>query len=204
MIIKKGSYENSNYTILDNKTIRDTSLSLTSRGLLHFMLSCNPDWKFSIDGLCKATNTKLAKLNTCLKELMNAGYVKKEIKRDINGKILGFEWIVSETRNKSDYNTILNVVDNIDCNDKGYVYVLKTGEYYKIGITSQPNKRFSSITMLPYEINLLFMFYVKDYLNVETYLHRYFSDKNVKGEWFKLDEKDIIFIKNYLLEIKCD
>ena len=69
MIIKRQDYDNSNYTIIDNSAIRDISISLTARGLLHYMLSCSQDWKFSIEGLCKGTNTKFAKLNACIKEL---------------------------------------------------------------------------------------------------------------------------------------
>lgn len=96
MIFKKENYSDSTFTMLDNEVIRDNTISLAARGLLHYMLSCCKDWKFSIDGLCKATNTKLAKLNTCMKELVAAGYVKKETKRDEKGKIIGFEWNVSE------------------------------------------------------------------------------------------------------------
>lgn len=101
MIIKKTNYDGG-YTILDNYSIRDENLSLTARGLLHYMLSCSPDWKFSIEGLCKGTNTKLTKLNTCMKELINQGYLKKNVIRDEKGKILGFDWIVSEEPNLKD------------------------------------------------------------------------------------------------------
>lgn len=101
MIIKKTNYEGG-YTILDNFSIRDENISLGARGLLHYMLSCSQDWKFSIEGLCKGTNTKLAKLNTCMKELINQGYLKKIMLRDEKGKIVGFDWVVSEEPNLRD------------------------------------------------------------------------------------------------------
>lgn len=96
MIIKRKDYGGVSFTPIDNNAIRDESVSLGARGLLHYMLSCKEDWKFSVEGLCNGTNTKLAKLNTYLKELVGAGYLKKETKRDDKGKFLGFEWIVSE------------------------------------------------------------------------------------------------------------
>ena len=99
MIIKITDYKDKTFTIIDNNVIRDTRISLTARGLLSYMLSCSNTWTFTIESLCKQTNTKQAKLLTALKELTIAGYLKKEINRDAQGKIKGFNWIVSEIPN---------------------------------------------------------------------------------------------------------
>lgn len=96
MILKQKNYDGVSFTPINNDAIRNNEISLGSRGLLHYMLSCKEDWKFTVEGLCVGTNTKLCKMNTYLKELVNAGYLKKQTKRDKKGKILGFEWIVSE------------------------------------------------------------------------------------------------------------
>lgn len=83
----------------------------------------------------------------------------------------------------------------------GYIYVIKSGEYYKIGRTVCLKDRIKKyITENPNEVKVLLNEKVVDYVDVEDKLLKMFKKKKHRGEWFKLDNSDIDIIKNYLKE----
>ena len=79
----------------------------------------------------------------------------------------------------------------------GYIYLLHCEGWYKIGRTTQkPEDRMAQIdTAMPFETTLIHAISVEDSGAVEQRLHAKFSDKRWKGEWFKLDEADVKYIK---------
>ena len=79
----------------------------------------------------------------------------------------------------------------------GYIYLMHCEGWYKIGKTTQePEDRLAQIdTAIPFETTLIHTIRVDDCNAVEQHLHARFSDKRWKGEWFKLDESDIEYIK---------
>lgn len=81
----------------------------------------------------------------------------------------------------------------------GWVYVLKYGEHYKIGMTKDIKCRFSSIGLaMPEKPKLILTIESQNYENLEKHLHAMFASKRVNGEWFSLDEGDI----ETILELK--
>lgn len=89
------------------------------------------------------------------------------------------------------------------CAKSGYVYLIKMGDYYKIGISKKPNTRIDSFTKMPDPIEIIYIEKVYGYVDAEKELHEKYNLKNKRGEWFSLDEKDIEDIKKYLQERKC-
>lgn len=83
-------------------------------------------------------------------------------------------------------------------NDIGYVYLVKLDKYYKIGKTKNKHARLGEFTKLPFELEPVCMMKVLNYGFVETELHEMFQEKRTRGEWFLLNDDDIIFIKQYL------
>jgi hypothetical protein len=72
-----------------------------------------------------------------------------------------------------------------------YTYIIKTVDLYKIGRAVDPHKRIQS-----FECGNPYIEIVKIMKgNHESYLHRKFSDKRVKGEWFRLTDEDIATIQ---------
>lgn len=65
----------SNFTIVDNKLIRDNNLSLKARGLLVFMLQLPDTWEFSEMGLAKVTGEGIRSIRSGIKELMDCKYL---------------------------------------------------------------------------------------------------------------------------------
>lgn len=80
----------------------------------------------------------------------------------------------------------------------GYVYVIELEGHYKIGKTLTYVDRFYEYTKFYAEPNVIFCEFVEDYGKVEFELHNIFLDKNIRGEWFDLDEKDLKIIERYL------
>lgn len=86
----------------------------------------------------------------------------------------------------------------------GYVYLIKMGDSYKIGISRNPEQRLKEFTKLPYPLEQICMQKVNNYYIIEEELHNKFVDKRKRGEWFDLNESDIDFIKSYLEERKVN
>lgn len=82
------------------------------------------------------------------------------------------------------------------------VYFVTDGEFVKIGIAKLFAKRLGGLqTGSPREIKPLCVCMFDDYIWAQKYeklLHDYFTDKHVRGEWFKIDEKDIKAAKESL------
>ena len=77
----------------------------------------------------------------------------------------------------------------------GYVYLIKSGEYHKIGLTRRdPRTRLKEITT-PEGVSLIYVIETNDPEGLEQFLHNEFKDKRSNREWFKLNEEDIQWIK---------
>ena len=89
--------QHSGFTTMQNITVRNNRLSLRDKGLLLLLLSYPPNWGLSVAGLSKVSNHDgKDAIAASLKHLESEGYVKRERKRDKNGKLLGCTWMVSD------------------------------------------------------------------------------------------------------------
>ncbi len=69
----------------------------------------------------------------------------------------------------------------------GYVYLLKCGPRYKIGITKDIQRRISELTkQQPFPLELVHCAIGKDHSAKERELHERYSDVRQHGEWFDL------------------
>lgn len=91
----------SNFSILSNETIRNANLSLEARGLLHYMLSFPDDWKFSMKKVSEDQNVSTKVLRRIVNELVEAGYVFMEKKRNAFGQYK-FDYEVNERPSNSE------------------------------------------------------------------------------------------------------
>lgn len=81
---------------------------------------------------------------------------------------------------------------------KTYVYVMidHNTKYFKIGRSNSPLKRERTLQSEKPTIELIHKFECE--YGIEKELHNKFNDKKIRGEWFKLDDNDIKYIKtNY-------
>lgn len=80
----------------------------------------------------------------------------------------------------------------------GKVYLLKAGTFYKIGVTqgSIENRVRALQTGSPYPIEIIHVVKTQNPYALEAKLHKDYANKRRQGEWFELDQRDVLKIKN--------
>ena len=84
------------YTVISNYHFKDKSISLKAKGLLSMMLSLPEEWNYTTRGLAAICKEGVDSIGTALKELENAGYIKRNRLRDEKGKITDTEYVIFE------------------------------------------------------------------------------------------------------------
>lgn len=92
----------SNYTILPNDFLLDETISDKARGTLARLLSRPDNWNLNINHLVKTGKAGHAAVRSAIKELEAAGYIRRDVSRHENGRIIGVEYIIHESPVKSD------------------------------------------------------------------------------------------------------
>ena len=74
----------------------------------------------------------------------------------------------------------------------GFVYLMKSGRYYKIGKSDCVEKRKYEIGIkLPEKLKIIQTIKTDDPNGIEAYWHKRFEDKRKGGEWFDLSSSDV-------------
>lgn len=85
--------------------------------------------------------------------------------------------------------------------EPGYVYVIysSTG-HYKIGYSINPDERLKSFirgfgVKIPVELRIEHRIQTNNMRLLENALHQRFANKHINGEWFQLDENDLMYLR---------
>lgn len=84
------------YTVMSNYHLKDTGLTLKSKGLLSMMLSLPEEWNYTTRGLAAICKEGVDCIGTALKELERAGYIQRNRIRNDKGKIVDTEYVIFE------------------------------------------------------------------------------------------------------------
>ncbi len=80
----------------------------------------------------------------------------------------------------------------------GYVYLIKSGRFYKIGRTNSPGRRGYELNLqLPEGLVKIHQIETDDPLGIEAYWHNRFKPKRKKGEFFELSADDVRAFKRW-------
>jgi hypothetical protein len=79
----------------------------------------------------------------------------------------------------------------------GFVYVISMIGLHKIGRTNNISRRLKEFSIFPEKAELVLLVPSKDSVALEDELHGLLAHKRVRGEWFKVDEKDLEWIRNF-------
>lgn len=75
----------------------------------------------------------------------------------------------------------------------GYVYLLKSGKFYKIGRSNAPGRReYELAIQLPEPVVTVHTIKTDDPVGIEKYWHQRFSERRKNGEWFELRREDVL------------
>jgi DNA-binding MarR family transcriptional regulator len=95
-IYKIPKTNDKHYATILNETIRNNKLSWSARGLLVYILSLPETWEINIEDLIQRGDLKRYGLNKVIDELVEYGYIRKVVKRDINGRVCKVTYIIGE------------------------------------------------------------------------------------------------------------
>lgn len=74
----------------------------------------------------------------------------------------------------------------------GFVYLMKSGNHFKIGKSNCAERReFELRILLPEKLELIHKIKTDDPFGIERYWHERFKDKRERGEWFNLSTSDV-------------
>jgi len=78
----------------------------------------------------------------------------------------------------------------------GFVYLIKSGGYYKIGKSNSAGRReYELAIQLPERAETVHVIRTDDPSGIEDYWHRRFAEMRKNGEWFDLDAASIAAFK---------
>ncbi len=106
-----------NYTKIQNHCLRDKRLSYGAKGLLAYMISRPPIWRFYVKRLSEyAANCSEHKTRIYLKELLDCGYLKMEkVLDDKTKKFSGSRYVLNREVIDNAPVTILSDLKNAEC-----------------------------------------------------------------------------------------
>lgn len=84
------------YTVMSNHHLKDKRLSLKAKGLLSQMLSLPENWDYTLSGLASINLESKDAIRSAIKELENAGYIRRRQTVDERGKFSSNEYIIYE------------------------------------------------------------------------------------------------------------
>jgi hypothetical protein len=78
----------------------------------------------------------------------------------------------------------------------GFVYLIKSGRFYKIGKSNAAGRReYELAIQLPEKAQNIHVIRTDDPNGIETYWHKRFEAKRKNGEWFELNATDVAVFK---------
>lgn len=112
------------YVMINKETIQDKRLSWRARGVMAYLLSLPDDWKIYIKELSDHSRDGEHVTAKSLKELIDTGYVTRELIRNKKGYLKGYNYTIHEnprlnkdnSRNKPKLNYPQpDIPDTVDC-----------------------------------------------------------------------------------------
>jgi hypothetical protein len=105
----------------------------------------------------------------------------------------GYQDVAEICRNYiASYSNKISVQSRESESEMGYVYLMKSGNYYKLGRSTNVERRNYEIGIkLPEKFDIMHKIMTDDPVGIEAYWHNRFKDKRKQGEWFDLSSGEV-------------
>jgi hypothetical protein len=134
------------------------------------------------------------------------GFPNEGVFRRLGSKQELISQVAAHCRNTSEYEDVLRMCENyiprrkdepddempVGNEEIGFVYLIRSGRYYKIGKTNSAGRREREIAIqLPEKAATVHVIRTDDPTGIEAYWHGRFADRRKNGEWFELAAADV-------------
>lgn len=150
------------------------------------ILKCTDSERLAVSGLYdRWASTALAYYELCIYDCPSYPYRRSQLEG-----LLSFDLSKSE-----------RAIVNQQIAQLTLIYLIRDGVtgQTKIGQSHDPGQRLKQLikqdTLLPQPNDFSILFCWEDYPHTEQALHRKFSEKRARGEWFNLDDEDVAYIQ---------
>ncbi|WP_133119884.1 hypothetical protein [Pseudooceanicola lipolyticus] len=92
----QGSRRSRQYAAIPNDAMRDQTLSIDARGMLALLMTYADDWVFHRDHLMTIAKVGRDRFQKIMRELIEAGYVRRIATRGQGGKVAGSTWLIND------------------------------------------------------------------------------------------------------------
>lgn len=185
--------------------------ALTEAGFVPNQLQTAYD-KSQVLGLYAALARELGRLPTKgdlrVRQHADAVYPNPKTFERLGTKSQLIEQLAEFCRSNSEYDDVLSLCEGYTPREQptatddreeivfGYVYLMKSGRYYKIGKTNAAGRRERELAIqLPEKANTVHVISTDDPSGIEAYWHNRFAAKRMNGEWFNLEPSDVAAFK---------
>ena len=133
----------------------------------------------------------------------NAGRKRKHIKLAdvIKNHCEDFiiELLKNEEINKRARREVQKLLDfeDIENEKEDYLYIVKSNGNFKIGYTKNIKSRMNDYKIHFGLVEIVYVYKSFNCYDLESVIHNLVKDKNIRGEWFDLDDSDILNIISY-------
>ena len=81
-----------------------------------------------------------------------------------------------------------------DKDEEGYLYVISSSDGYKIGFSTNIKQRLKHYKTNLLYYNVTFIYKGVEAFELESKFHKMYEAKRIKGEWFRLEKRDLLQI----------
>ena len=92
----RSNRANRRYASIPNAAMRDEHLSIEARGLLALLMTYTDTWTFRRSHLMQVAGVGRDKFQRLMRELIEAGYVRRVPVREDGGNVCGSEGLITE------------------------------------------------------------------------------------------------------------
>lgn len=107
--IKRCPHDKENrYVVISQALLRDEEISFKAKGFLCYLLSFPDDWKINPQYIAKKFGINKCQVYSIIKDLIEIGYCKREAIKGSDGRIIKWEYEISETKRYKNHSTVKN------------------------------------------------------------------------------------------------